>query len=265
MKKTYFCAILTTLILLSSCKAPHVGYFEDLTPDQTQTINNVTDIRILPDDKLSIVVKSKDPLLSELFNLPVISNRIGYSQSSSGNNSQQMSVYTVDSKGEIDFPVLGKVRIGGLKREEVAETIKQQLISKNLVQDPVVTVDYANMGFNVMGEVNKPGRYIFDRDHLTLLDALSMAGDLTIQGQRENIKIIREANGQRTSYEVNLMSTKDLFSSPAYYIQQNDVIYVEPNKFRARQTTVNGNNVLSAPFWISVASLLTSVAVLIFK
>lgn len=265
MKKTDLCAILLMLFMLSSCKTPMVGYFTDLTPDQTQAINNITDIRIQPDDKLSIVVKSKDPLLSELFNLPVISNRIGYSQSSSSNNSLQMSVYTVDSKGEIDFPVLGKVKIGGLKREEVAETIKQQLMSGNLVQDPVVTVEYANMGFNVLGEVNRPGRYIFDRDHLTLLDALSLAGDLTIQGQRENITVIREANGQRTAYTVNLQSTKELYTSPAYYIQQNDVIYVEPNKFRARQTTVNGNNVLSASFWISVASLLTSVAVLIFK
>ena len=265
MKEITISACLLMLLLLTSCKTPKVGYFTDISHGETEAITNINDIKIQPDDKLSIVVKSKDPRLSELFNLPVISNRIGYNQSSSSNSSQNLSVYTVDSKGEIDFPVLGKIGIGGLKREEVAETIKQKLMSENLVQDPVVTVDYANMGFNVMGEVNKPGRYIFDRDHLTLLDALSLAGDLTIQGKRENITVIREANGQRTAYQVNLQSAKEFYSSPAYYIQQNDVIYVEPNKFRARQTTVNGNNVISASFWISVASLLTSVAVLIFK
>lgn len=265
MKKYLLFLSALALVLLTGCSTPQVGYFKDLTPGEIQTITGIADLRFQPDDKLSIVVKSKDPLLSELFNLSIVSSRVGYSQSNTGSYSQLMSVYTIDSKGEIDFPVLGIVKIGGMKREEVAETIKQQLVSKNLVQDPVVTVDYANMGFNVLGEVNNPGRYIFDRDHLTLLDALSLAGDLTIQGRRENITVIRETGGKRTAYVVNLQSAKELYASPAYYIQQNDVIYVEPNDYRARQTTVNGNNVISASFWISVASLLTSVAVLIFK
>jgi polysaccharide export outer membrane protein len=129
----------------------------------------------------------------------------------------------------------------------------------------VVTVEYANLCFNVLGEVNKPGRYTFDRDHLTILDALSKAGDLTIQGRRENVFVMREEGNQRKTYRVNLLNGRELLSSPAYYLQQNDVVYVEPNDYRARQTQVNGNNVLAAPFWISVASLLTSVAVLIVK
>ena len=256
-------------LLLCSCSAPNVAYFKDLENGQTEKVAHDLAIRLQPEDKVSIIVKSKDPQLSELFNLPVISGRIGYAQistTSSYSYTGQMSLYTIDDKGEIDFPVIGRVKIGGMKREEAASHIKKLLISKNMVQDPVVTVEYGNLGFNVMGEVNRPGRYSFDRDHLTILDAISVAGDLTIQGKRENVTVIREGlNGERTSYTLDLRSAKDIYASPAFYIKQNDVIYVEPNNYRARQTMVNGNNVLAAPFWISVASLLTSIAVLIFK
>lgn len=253
--------------MVIGCRTPNVSYFSDLQNGGTNKVSEVLDIRLRPEDKLSIVVKSKDPQLSNLFNLPVNANRIGYS--STADNyiyTGQMSLYTINNQGEIDFPVLGKIQIAGMTREETAVYIKQQLINKNMVQDPVVTVEYANLGFNILGEVNKPGRYIFDRDHLTLLDAISMAGDLTIQGRRQDVVVIREGeHGTRLTYKVNLQSTKELYASPAFYLQQNDVIYVGPNAYRSRQTTVNGNNVLSAPFWISVASLLTSIAVLIFK
>lgn len=267
--KLYFPVLLTALLLLSGCKAPNVAYFNDLANGQTAQVAHDMAIRLQPEDKVSIVVKSKDPQLSDLFNLPVVSGRIGYSNASTSGSytyTGQLSLYTVDANGEIDFPVLGKVKIGGMRRDEAAAHIKQQLMAKNMVQDPVVTVEYGNLGFNVLGEVNRPGRYTFDRDHLTILDAISIAGDLTIQGKRENVTLIREGqNGERVSYVLDLRSARQLYSSPAFYIRQNDVIYVEPNAFRARQTMVNGNNVLAAPFWISVASLLTSIAVLVFK
>lgn len=251
------------LLLLCGCKTPNVAYFGDMKNGQTDTVAFNLAVRLQPDDKVSIVVKSKDPQLSELFNLPIIANRVGVS--SSATNSR-LSVYTIDSNGEIDFPVIGKLRILGMTREEAASYIKQQLISKNMVQDPVVTVEYANLGFNVLGEVGRPGRYSFDRDHLTLLDALSMAGDLTIQGKRDRIMVIREMNNnERTSYVVDIRSAQNIYDSPAYYIKQNDVIYVEPNDYRARQSTVNGNRILSASFWISLASLLCSVGLLIIK
>lgn len=266
--KIKYIFVLLGLLALYSCSTPQVSYFSDLQHGQVGEIAQSLDIRLRPEDKVSIVVKSKDAQLSDLFNLPVTANRIGYNTASSTNYSYtgQISLYTVDRQGEIDFPVLGKIRIAGMLREEAADHIKQLLIKRNMVQDPVVTVEYGNLGFNVMGEVNRPGRYTFDRDRLTILDAISLAGDLTIQGRREDITVIREAEGgRRTSYKVSLLSAEELYNSPAFYLQQNDVIYVGPNKFRSRQTTVNGNNVLSAPFWISVASLLTSVAVLIFK
>lgn len=265
MNRQVIITLASAILLFCSCAAPNVSYFNDMQNGQVTEVPAMMDIRLRPDDKISIVVNSRDPLLEDLFNLPIISHRVGYTQASSLNSSQQMSVYTVDRNGEIDFPVLGKTKVAGLRRDEVAEKIKTELIDRNLVKDPVLIVEYANLGFNVMGEVNKPGRYSFDRDHLTVLDALSMAGDLTIQGRRSNVFVMRGDNENRTTYRLNLQSGKELLQSPAYYIQQNDVIYVEPNAYRSRQTTVNGNNVLSASFWISVASLLTSVAVLIVK
>lgn len=263
MKKSNICAIVLMLLLLSSCAAPNVSYFNDFDNGQIQTIVQQADIRLQAGDKLSIVVKSKDQTLSNLFNLSYVTHRIGANQNQRYND--YVCVYTVDHNGDIDFPVLGTLHIAGLRRDEVGEMIKQKLISLNLVNDPVLTVDYMNLGFNVLGEVQSPGRYSFDRDRLTILDAISMAHDLTIQGCRDNILVIRETDKGRMTYRVNLQSGKELLQSPAFYIQQNDVIYVSPNNYRSRQTTVNGNNVLSASFWISVASLLTSVAVLIVK
>ena len=254
------------VLFLSGCKTPQVAYFSDLANGQTCNVNNVDElIRLRQEDKLSIVVKSKDPLLSELFNLPITSIGVGTGRASGSNYSSGLSLYTIDSNGEIDFPVLGKIKISGLSREEVAAYIKHQLVTRNLVQDPIVTVEYANVGYNVLGEVNKPGRYSFDRDRMTLLDALSIAGDLSIQGKRENVIVVRELGAHRQAYRVNMLYADSIFQSPAYYLQQNDVVYVEPNKIRARQSTVNGNTVRSATFWISLASLLTSIAVLITR
>ena len=152
-----------------------------------------------------------------------------------------------------------------MTREETAEYIKEALVSNNLIKDPVVTVEFLNLSISVLGEVNSPGRYAINRDRLTILDALSMAGDLTIYGKRENVTVMRMQDGEQHLYAVNLTSAEDVLSSPVFYLQQNDVIYVEPNKMRANQATVNGNSFLSSSFWVSVASLLVSLGVLIFN
>lgn len=254
------------LLILASCATTKdIAYFQDLEHGKGEEVLKTLGITVKPGDKLSIVINSKDPLLADLFNLPIISHRVGYSQSSSLNQSQQISCYTVDKGGEIDFPVLGKVKVAGKNREDIAAFIKKELVSQNLVNDPVVTVEFANLYISVLGEVNKPGRYDIEQDQVTLLDAIGMAGDLTIFGKRTNIIVLRDENGKKVSYNVNLTSAYDLYASPAYYLQQKDVVYVEPNDTKARQSTVNGNNVRSTSFWISLASLLTSVAVLIFK
>ena len=161
--------------------------------------------------------------------------------------------------------MLGKIKVAGMKREEIAETVKNKLITENLVKDPVVTVEFANLCISVLGEVNHPGRFSIDRDRLTILDALSMAGDLTIYGNRYKVMVLRQEGDIQRVYGVDLTSGNHIYTSPAYYLQQNDVVYVEPNDVKARQSTVNGNNVRSTSFWISLASLLTSVAILIFN
>ena len=267
------CALLivwTCVVALSSCNSSkQVVYFQDLKPGETEIkLPEVKAITIRPEDKISIIVNSRDPQLTDLFNLPVMSRQLGQSLRSGGvstGNSQGVSAYTVNSEGEIDFPVLGKIYVAGMKREEIAGYIKEELIRQNLVKDPVVTVEFANLSVSVLGEVNSPGRFSIDRDRLTLLDALSMAGDLTIYGNRSKVMVLRQEGDVQRVYGVDLTSGEHIYTSPAYYLQQNDVVYVEPNEVKARQSTVNGNNVRSTSFWISLASLLTSIAILIFN
>lgn len=250
-------SISVSLILLGStgCSTPkNVTYFQDLT-ESVQPIPSGTMLKVEPSDKLRIVIKTKDAQLVNLFNLTLPGDRPG----------DGYSDYTVTPEGMIDFPVLGNLKVAGMTRSELAAFIKGELMGKELVKDPVVTVEFVNAGFSVMGEVNRPGRFEFNKDQMTILEALSMAGDLGIQGKRENVAIVRQdADGVRT-YRVDLTNFSELVKSPAYYVHQDDVIYVEPNSVKKRQTTVNGNNLLSAGFWVSIASLLTSVAVLIFK
>lgn len=248
-------------LTLFSCSIPkNISYFQDITGGDTLTVSPRF-IRIQPGDKISAVIKSKDPQLSELFNLPVTSYRVG-STTSSG-YSQQISCYSVATDGTIDFPILGKVSVAGKTREEIAANIKESLVAQNLIKDPVVTIEFENLHISVLGEVNKPGQFNVDRDQMTVLDALSKAGDLTIYGRRDNVTVLRQENGKQNVYRLDLNNGRELTSSPAYYLQQNDVIYIDPNNVRKRQSTVNGNNVLSTSFWISIASLVTSIAVLL--
>lgn len=258
-----FIAVL--LLILGSCASPkQINYFQDVKPGDSLAIGKPEFITFQPGDKASIIVKSKDPELAGLFNLPTASYRAGdVTNSALANSNNYVALFTVDSNGDLDYPVLGKIHVAGMKRDEVAALIKGMIIGKDLIKDPVVTVDFANLTFSVLGEVSRPGQYSIDRDQVTILDAISKAGDLTIYGQRDSVTVLREENGMRKAYRLNLMSWKDMTKSPAYYIRQNDVVYVTPNTTRANQSTVNGNNVRSTSFWISLASLLTSIAVLL--
>lgn len=256
-----------SMLAFTGCKAPQdVAYFQNA--ESIMNVANVQPIKIKPEDKLQIIVKSKDPAVSDLFNMPVYSQRVGTGSLSSNDGvvsrtyrpvaSDGVAPYTVDPQGCIDFPVLGKLKVAGMTRSELSGFIKGELIGRNLVKDPIVAVDYLNTGVNLMGQVARPGRYEINSDHLTLLEALSMAGDLSLMGRRDNVKVLREENGDVHVYTVDLTNLKGLSSSPVYYLQQNDIVYVEPNDMAKRQTKVNGNNVLSTSFWISVASLITT-------
>ena len=270
MKKNKFSLGLISLIILTGCSTPKdVAYFQD-TVETVIPISNPQQIRIEPNDKLSIIVKSVDSKLSNMFNLPIYTERVGRmsetvtgaDQSMLGNYtniSEGMSFYTVSPEGFIDFPVLGNLYVKGMTRSELSGFIKGELMGKDLVKDPIVTVEFLNLGVSIMGEVNSPGRYSIKEDQVNILEALSMAGDLTIQGKRENVAVLREESDGLHSYRVDLTNFQELAGSPAYYLKQGDIIYVEPNDIRKRETTNNGNNVLSTSFWISAAGLLTSV------
>lgn len=257
-------------LLLASCSTPkNVTYFPELADGTVVQASRILDIRVRPEDKLSVVVSTQDPGLSSLFNLVQIQNRLGQTTSSTvgapGNtSSSEVSYYTVDSAGDIVFPVLGKIHIAGLTRREVAEKITADLVRADLVKDPIVTVEFANTGISVIGEVKSPGRYEFNKDHLTVVDAIAMAGDLTLNGMRDNILVMRDnGGGERQAYRVSLLDAQSLASSPVYYLQQDDVIYVEPNDKAKRETTPNGNTPYTPSFWVSIGSFAVTIATLI--
>lgn len=258
---------MATALLLAACSTPkNITYFQDVTPQETVIpMQSVNEIKIQPKDKLSILVSSQDYRLTNMFNLPIITQQVGSVSTSQNSQARGLSGYTVDSEGNIDFPVVGKIHVAGKTREEVGLTVKEELTSRDLVKEPVVTVEFMNLSVSVLGEVSEPGRYNIDKDNFTLLDAISQAGDLTIYGRRENVLVVRSENGQQKVYSVDLCSAESLYTSPAYYLQQYDVVYVEPNNERKRQSTVNGNTVRSTAFWLSVVSVMLSMATLLWK
>ena len=247
-------------VLLCSCHASEkIIYLQDLELDREEAIVNPKDITVQPRDQISIVVSCKEPQLAMLFNLVEVTNRLG-SQNTGRMSSRQgdVSGYTVDADGYIEFPILGRIYVAGMTRKQIADLIKDKLVSEDWIKDPTVTVEFLNLHFSVLGEVARPGQYAINDDRINLLEAISLAGDLTIMGVRSAVYVIREDNGKRIAYKVDLRS-KDLFDSPVYYLQQNDIIYVEPNKIRAGQSTANENAVRSVSLWVSLASVITSI------
>lgn len=261
MKFKYLIFAFSLFALASCSSSKKVLYFQDAVSGNSVELAPVKKIKIQPDDKISIIVRSRDFKITALLNMPYYTQRIGSAlENSTGGFTQGVTGYLVDERGNINFPVLGELHVAGMTRQEVADFITKKLIEEDYVKDPVVSVDYMNLRVDVMGEVNVPGRYSIDRDEYTLLDAISSAGDMTIYGNRNNVKVLRKVGGKKYTYSVDLTSVDSLSASPVYYLQQNDVVYVEPNKVRSRQSTVNGNNVLSAAFWISVATLISNIA-----
>ena len=276
MKKTFLKSVLATLALavLASCGTPqNIAYFQDVYNDTVLSLDQAKPIRIQTSDQISVIVNALDAQVAAMFNLPYYTRRIGEAQtltSTAGTGSSltaanSISGYTVDTEGNIDFPIIGKIKLAGKTRQEAEEYIKQLLVDSKQIKDPVVTVEFMNLGFSVLGEVNRPGRFKIDRDYFSILDAIGLAGDLTINGQRENVTVIRHEGNEEHIYKINILNTRQLYTSPAFYIQQGDIVYVTPNDRRRRESTINGNNVRSSSFWISLGSLLTSVAVLVLR
>lgn len=249
--------LLSWVILFSACNSTkEVVYLQDVVPLKQMDIERKYEMLIHEDDQLAIMVTSKDPELALPFNLPLVSYQFGSANPSNGQ--QKVLSYLVDVNGDIDFPILGKLHVAGLSRLQLSELIKDKLIQGDYIKDPVVTVQSLNFKVAVMGEVASPGVFNVSGDRITLLEALSMAGDLTILGRRDRVAVIREENGKRIVLFHDLRST-DIFSSPCYYLQQNDIVYVEPNNGKAMQR--NPNN--SVGVWVGVVSMVISVVSLV--
>ncbi len=246
-------------LLLTSCKTPKdIAYLQDVNvnvPIKTQSDGY---IRFMPGDKLSIFVHSRDEKLMELFN---ISGRNGGGNSTSVGG-QNYAPYTVDDNGEIDFPVLGNIKIQGMTRDEVQKKIKNELISQSLCKDPIVTVGFYNMNFSVLGNAGT-GIKLINKDRITLLEAIAM-GELNINGLRKNVLVMRQEGDQQVPYRVDLTSAESIYNSPVYYIRQNDVIYVEPNNMAKRGSTVMGSSAYQPGFWLGMLSSVISLGAVLW-
>lgn len=250
--------LLAVVGLASSCgTASKVSYLQDVGPDTTLALQQVRQLTIRPGDRLRISVFSRDLELSELFNLTERSN--------GGSNNTERHPYTVNSEGNITMPTLGPVHVQGMTRLEVADLIQYKLMASKLLLDPTVVVEYADMSFYALGEVGHPGRIVIPTDQVTILEALALAGDLTINGLRENVLVLRKYGDQEVPYYIDLTDSYSVYNSPVYYIQQNDLIYVEPNDKKRYQADINATYFRSAGFWISLPSLLMSLFVLITR
>lgn len=260
ISKAIVCAM--TIFVLASCaQVKDIAYFQDKAVDHPEQIDKHGGIVIQPKDMISIVVSCRNPELAVMFNLPVISYQAG-SEVVASAGQQRLMGYVVDNDGFIDFPVLGRLEVAGMTRWELSETIKDILLKEGYLNDAVVTVEFMNFKVSVLGEVNHPGTYTIEGDKVTVLQALSLAGDLTIFGKRNNVTVIREMDGERVFYNIDLCSV-DMFKSPAYNLLQNDIVYVEPSDIKARQSTLDDKGLRMTSILISSGSLLVSVATLL--
>jgi polysaccharide export outer membrane protein len=217
----------------------------------SKPIHNYSSV-IKPDDILTINVSALDYDAARPFNLPVVSY---IDQNGEIGRSAQQS-YLVDFNGNIDFPVLGTLKLAGLTRVKATEMIRSMLV--DYIKDPIVNIRIINFKVTVLGEVSRPGSYTLNNERITILEAIGLAGDLSIQANRRNVLVVREENGKKTYNRVDLTS-EDIFNSNVYYLNQNDVVYVEPNNSRIKSSTV-GPNVSTT---LGVISTLATVAALI--
>ncbi len=256
IKSIVKCLAVASLFLVSCGTPKDIDYFQSLHHGSQVEAVAKAPIRLKPEDQLYIMVSTPDPQISQLFNL-TSSQGGGMMMGGSGQNGGM--TYTVDSDGTINFPVIGRIKVEGLTREELVKHIEQQLQERALVKDPIVIARFAQPGFVVFGEVGAPGRQQIEKDRVSIYDAMAMCGDVTIMGHKDNIKVIREhRDGSQEVYMVNLLDYEGTRKSPAYYIEQNDIIYVEPRDMAKRQATYYGNQAYNHNFWIGLASTAVS-------
>ncbi|MBC5992537.1 polysaccharide biosynthesis/export family protein [Pontibacter cellulosilyticus] len=233
---------LIAFLFFVSCTPRNLAYFNDLQEqtEYSENIQNNNIPKIQPDDLLSITVTSLSPEANAIFNRGEVMQTASISNFSIASNVTTNNLYRegylVDEEGFINFPVLGKVKVSGLTRVQATEKIASDL--KQHIKDPIINVRYLNFKVTVVGEVNRPSTFTIPTQKINILEALGMAGDMTAFGKRENVLVIREEGGVRKMTRLNL-NNKEVLSSPYFYLQQNDVVYVEPDRMKEVQASAN--------------------------
>lgn len=257
MKKIYFAhvrllflSVITASILFSCGSVKNVKYLGDI-PDSAKLVEKVTakyvEPVIMSDDILVITIQTIDPTASSIANQGQQMPTVGSGSQSS--QQQQVTGYLVDKNGEVDFPLIGKIKLEGYTTYQAREIVTKE--ASKYYKDPSVQVRFANFKVTVIGEVNKPGTYTLPNERVSVFDIIGLAGDLTIYGKRDNIMLIREVNGLKNIVRLNLTSS-EIFASPYYYLRQNDVIYIEPDKSKAAA--------LNAPTRTYITIILTAIS-----
>lgn len=254
--------MLLGVALLASCtsykQVPYLQNAEEINRMAQQL--TLYDAKIMPKDLLAITVNTTDPQVSAPFNLVMqtpVNVALGSSYATTQPTIQQ---YLVSNTGEIDFPILGRLKVGGLTKGEAENMIREKL-STYLKETPIVNVRMSNYKISVLGEVNSPGSFTVGNEKINVLEALAMAGDMTVYGIRDNVKLIREdAQGKREIITLNL-NDANLITSPYYYLKQNDILYITPNKAKAKGADIGSTTSL----WFSAVSIMVSVASLLFN
>lgn len=257
MKKIF--SILIAMLVLCSCSTTKTSYFENLN-QQTGSLSSIDyEIRIEPSDELLITVTSEVPEATLIYNLPMI-NPATKSTLEAPLTSLQQQTYTVDKEGYINFPVLGKIYVKDMTTKEIQENLTQKIAQD--VEAPFVRVELINFKVKVIGEVLKPGSVLVEGERISILDALAEVGDMTIYGQRDNVLLIREEDGVKNYYRID-MTRSDILESPYFYLKQNDVIYVQPGKGKAGQADFNQNNTYKVSIVSAVISGISVIASLV--
>jgi polysaccharide export outer membrane protein len=253
---------LCSVILLASCgSVKNVAYFQNSDYIDVNRSEYLYDARIMPKDVLTITVSTVNPEAAAPFNL-IVRPTLQNTASSIASTGGSLQTYLVDNKGCIEFPVLGTLEVGGLTKSLCEKMIHDKIMPYlNVNENPVVTVRMSNYKISVLGEVNRPGMFIVGNEKINILEALAQAGDLTIYGVRDKVKLIREnERGKKEIHTLNL-NDADIISSPYYYLQQNDIVYVEPNKVKARNSSIGQSTTL----WLTSTSILISLTSLLYN
>ena len=260
MNKRVVWASLLVLLFLSSCAGrKNIVYLQDMQMGKNYPIDTKYEAVVHRDDRLSITVSCKNPELAIPFNIYGGTFKVGADGDVTADASTRINEkgYRVDVDGNIDFPILGKLHVEGMKVSEVTDMIKQKIEQGNYMKDPLVSIEFLNFKYTVLGAVGRNGTFSADGDRITLLEAIANAGDLAVNAQIDRVAVIREKDGKRTILFHDLRSA-EIFNSPCYYLQQNDIVYVEP-KYKKKDKEDRGWQIVT-----TVLSLVTAVCSVIW-